>query len=263
MIDFDKLELNISEYKDSFNSSQPYEHLIIDDFCLSDKVHILADSIPDPIDNNFNQSRDFIFAKGKYEKSDFSILSSELAELYNDLISSRFNDFLSALTGFDLFVDPDFHGGGLHQASSGSYLNMHADFNYHPVHKNWFRNVNILLYLNKNWDPSFGGHLKMRNSSKSSEETFLAEPLFNRAIIMYTRDNTLHGYDPISFPPGTYRTIVAAYAYNVVDKPHDIARTTVWYPDSSNSFVNFLGRNIYKLVKLKNKFLGSSTTKNK
>ena len=39
----------------------------------------------------------------------------------------------------------------------------------------------------------------------------LIEPIFNRAVIMFTRDFTLHGYDSINFPEGTFRNSIAAY----------------------------------------------------
>ena len=73
------------------------------------------------------------------------------------------NDFLSFLTNKETFVDPKNHGGGLHQGKKNSFLDMHLDYNYHPLNQNWWREMNLLLYLNKDWKNSYGGHLKLRD----------------------------------------------------------------------------------------------------
>jgi hypothetical protein len=157
-------------------------------------------------------------------------------------------------------MDKEFHGGGLHQGGIGSYLDMHTDFNYHPVHKNWFRNLNILLYLNKDWKQEYGGRLKLRHSVTGKMREI--EPTFNRCVIMFTRDYTLHGYEPINFPLGEYRRSIAAYAYTEIETPVS-AHSTTWYPENSNSIKQFIGKQWPHLVKIKNSVFGSATTKNK
>jgi hypothetical protein len=139
------------------------------------------------------------FVKNKFEKSDFDLICLELAEFKRGLLSERFSTWISAITNQEIFIDPDFHGGGIHQGGQGSFLDMHADFNYHPQNRSWFRTVNILLYLNKDWKSDYAGQLKLVDGRKENGEPYLIEPIFNRAVIMFTRDYTLHGYDPINF----------------------------------------------------------------
>jgi len=262
MINFDKLEENIDKLRVDFENNKPFEYLIIDDFCDSTKLQSALKAVIQESTSNLNKSRDYIFAKNKYEKSDFNLLSEDLNELKKDLVSSRFNEFLSNLTGSVNFVDPSFHGGGLHQGGEGSFLDMHVDFNYHPEESSWFRDLNILIYLNPNWKKEYGGQLKLSHKNSPSE-VYEIEPLFNRAVIMKTRDYTFHGYDPINFPKGDFRRSIAAYAYEIHEKPIAPARTTVWYPKNSGIIKKALGRLAPQLVKVKSKVLSSGTSKNK
>ena len=214
MINFEHIEEKKDELKSEF-LSYSVEHVVVDNFIKIDSIDKLLEEIPNPVNAGINKSRDYFFAKNKYEKSGFSNYGHFLAELEKDLLSDRFQSLLSFVTGEKVFIDPEFHGGGLHQGGVGSFLNMHADFNYHPFKKNWFRNLNILIYLNPDWKEEYGGQLKLRH--KSSGESFEIEPLLNRCVIMFTRDYTLHGYDEIFFPEGTYRRSIAAYAYSNCD----------------------------------------------
>ena len=56
---------------------------------------------------------------------------------------------------------PHLDGGGLHRSLGGGYLNVHADFTAHHVHQHWRRRVNLLLYLNREWQPEWGGDLEL------------------------------------------------------------------------------------------------------
>ncbi|MDZ4078364.1 2OG-Fe(II) oxygenase [Hydrocarboniphaga sp.] len=262
MLRFDKLEAQIDKLSTSFVNAKPFEHVVIDDFCDEEKLISLYNQIPDPVTENINKSRDYMFAKNKFEKSGFRSISPLFEELYDDMMSDRFRAFLHKLTGQPVFVDPAFHGGGIHQGGEGSFLDMHVDFNTHPLHDNWFRNLNILLYLNKDWSPDYKGQLKIRHQGRP-DSTTLIEPLFNRCVIMFTRGYTVHGYDAISFPAGQYRRSIAAYAYSELVEEKPEYRTTVWYPEDSGAAKRTIGKYWPKIVKIKNSIFGSSTAKNK
>lgn len=259
IIDFNRLERDALEFKEQWRTARPFELIVIDDF--ADPV-ILADihrQFPDPI--TLNKSRDYFFAKEKYEKNDFSVISREMRLLRDELLSDRFRLFLQNVTGMSLFMDPEFHGGGLHSGGDGSYLDMHADFNVHPLHGDWIRELNILVYLNEGWEPTWGGHLKLRNAETG--EVGAVEPLFNRCVVMLTKAHTLHGYDPISFPKGRYRRSIAAYAYSLA-KVGDIQepRSTLWVSDQSR-VRRALGPAVLQLVRFKNKIFGSGSSRNR
>jgi len=262
MLQFDRLEAMAPVYAEQFRTAQPFEHVVIDDFCDRERLLALYEQIPDPLQAGINKSRDYVFARNKYEKSGFKDISPLFAELFDDLTSERLQKLMQQITGEPIFLDTDFHGGGIHQGGEGSFLDMHADFNTHPLHPDWFRNLNILLYLNRDWKPGHKGELKLRHRDHPSQ-TFEVEPLFNRCVIMFTRDYTLHGYDPINFPAGTYRRSIAAYAYSPLQDAAPAHRTTVWYPDNAGATKTLVGRLWPRIVGVKTALFGSATARNK
>ncbi|HEV7783246.1 MAG TPA: 2OG-Fe(II) oxygenase [Chitinophagaceae bacterium] len=257
MINLDFLERNREKLRLDYLLAKPYPYLVIDNFCDPEKMEALYSKIPELS----NKSRDYMFAKNKFEKSNYRELGEEFQELYTDLSSQRMNAFLSFIANEEVFVDPENHGGGLHQGKKNSFLDMHLDFNYHPMKKGWYRNMNLLLYMNKEWKPEYKGHLKLVDL-RSGEEKEIEVP-FNRMIIQQTRAYTLHGYDQTSFPENKYRTSIATYAYtkhnHVVEKP----RTTDWHVNDSKPVKKMIAAVYGPAVKIKNFFFGSGTAKNK
>jgi 2OG-Fe(II) oxygenase superfamily len=257
MINFSFLEENREKLRMDYLLAKPFPHLVIDNFCDGGRLDGLCAKIPELS----NKSRDYIFANNKFEKSNYRELGQEFDELYLDLSSDRMNSFLSFIANEEVFVDPANHGGGLHQGKKNSFLDMHLDFNYHPLHKGWYRNMNLLLYLNKNWKPEYKGHLKLVDLRSGAEKEL--EVPFNRMIIQQTRAYTLHGYDMTNFPEKIYRTSIATYAYtkhqHLIEKP----RTTDWIVKDAKPFKKVIASIYGPAVKIKNKLFGSATAKNK
>lgn len=95
-------------------------------------------------------------------------------------------------------------------------------------------------------------------------ETASIEPVFNRLVLMLTKDFTLHGYKPINFPRGQFRTSIATYAYSEAasrDAVADLRTTTTWVPESGGAVKSLVARVTPKLVALKQKILGSATAR--
>ena len=256
MIDFELLYKKREEFRTLYLSAKPFPHLSIDNFAEIDKIIKLHSQIPD-LDT---KSKDYMFANNKFEKSNYKTLGPLFDELYNDLCSDRMNDFLSFISSKKIIVDPKNHGGGLHQGKKNSSLDMHLDFNYHPMHKYLYREMNLLLYLNKDWKEEYKGHLKIEDL-RTGEKKEISVP-FNRLIIQQCAPYTLHGYDQTKFPENLYRTSVATYAYHQHIRYLEDPRTTDWFPEDGSSFKKFLGRKMKYLVKIKTSIFGSGTSKN-
>lgn len=256
MINFQFLEDNKEKLRMDYLLADPYPYLVIDNFCDPEKLEILFKGIPELN----NKSRDYMFANNKFEKSNYRVLGAEFDELYRDLSSQRMNDFLSFIAHETVFVDPVNHGGGLHQGKKNSFLDMHLDFNYHPLQKGWYRNMNLLLYLNKNWRPEYKGHLKLVDLRTGAEKEL--EVPFNRMIIQQTRAYTLHGYDMTNFPDGAFRTSIATYAYTRHDHLIEKPRTTDWVVKDGQPVKKAIASIYGPAVKIKNKLFGSGTAKN-
>jgi hypothetical protein len=198
-------------------------------------------------------------AANKFERSKFRDLSPRYATLHEELVSERFQKLLQFICNEDVFVDPAFHGGGIHQGKKDSFLDMHLDFNYHPLHPQWYRTLNLLLYLNPGWQPAHGGQLKLEDL-RTGATAAVGIP-FNRLVIQLTGRHTLHGYDRIAFPEGCYRTSIAAYAYTkhqyTIEKP----RTTDWHVGDGQYGKKMLAWLYDPAVKIKNRLFGSATAK--
>jgi hypothetical protein len=253
MINFEYIETNKDKFREQFLNAKPFPHIGVDGFCNEHKLTELYQSIPE-IET---PSADYVFAKNKFEKSKFWQMGGLFKELYDDLTSPRFQNWLRYVTNENVFVDAEFYGGGIHQGKAGSFLDMHADFNYHPLKETWFRNLNLLLYINKDWEKAYGGELKLEHS-ETGEKTKVDVP-FNRLTIMLCRGYTLHGYDPIHFPEGKYRTSIAAYAYTLHEHQMESARTTVWKVEKKNPIKYLISKIWVPAVKIKSKFSKSKT----
>ncbi len=141
-----------AELRPDFYAGDPFPLLVIDDFLdLSTAEGLLAEF---PAPDAMPKSRDYMFGD-KRELSSVAEQGPHSRALYDALMSDRFKTFIGELTGKDLFVDPSFHGGGFHQSGDGGHLDTHVDFNMHPLHDNWLRTLNILVYLNKDWKPEY------------------------------------------------------------------------------------------------------------
>lgn len=257
-IDFQSLNAKIETYTLQYQSAAPFELLVIDNF-LTDwgLEQIDVESLSSKASSD-EKSSDYFFAKEKIENPNLAKISSALDDLKKELVSTEFSEFLSHVTGKALFVDERFVGGGLHQGGEGSFLEMHADFSRHPEKREWIRELNLLLYLNRDWRPEYGGSLDLQNAH--SGETTSIEPIENRFVIMLTKEHTIHGYKKINFPSGTFRTSIAAYAYTLDDGTKYVPyRSTTWHPtDTKKTIVASI---LNKLVPIKQRLFGSRTAK--
>ncbi|HEY5862378.1 MAG TPA: 2OG-Fe(II) oxygenase, partial [Casimicrobiaceae bacterium] len=91
---------------------------------------------------------------------------------------------MSALAGIaDLIADPTLFGGGTHENRDGQGLNVHVDFNIDEG-RMLHRRINLLIYLNKEWDPSWGGSIELHSDPyKPADRVQSFVPLFNRAVM--------------------------------------------------------------------------------
>jgi hypothetical protein len=129
------------------------------------------------------------------------------------------NDFVTFL-GKTLFendiLSSDFglNGGGWHIHSRGGKLNTHLDYSLHPKTRQQ-RKLNIIVYLNSNWEEQWGGSLGLwGNDSDKAPGPLVKQitPKFNRAVIFDTTCNSWHGLpDPIDCPNNQFRKSLAVY----------------------------------------------------
>ena len=101
----------------------------------------------------------------------------------------------------------------MHQA--GDYLNVHFDYDIHPK-LDMKRKLNLIVYMNPNWQESWGGNLGLWSHDEEAQQPKelikSIPPLFNRAVIFDTTQNSWHGVtEGIFSPEGQYRKSIATY----------------------------------------------------
>ena len=196
-----------------FVGAKPFPHIVFDEFFDSTLMDSVLEEFPDleSLDSmHFKNPREI-----KYQGRGEQFFGSETQSLMRFMNSEIFLNFLTALTGIKepLFGDPYFDGGGQHQTKRGGLLKIHADFNKHKV-SGLDRRLNVLLYLNKDWKPEYGGDLELweRDMSKCGVKI---SPIFNRLVVFETDDTSYHGLpEPLLCPPSRSRKSLALYYYS-------------------------------------------------
>ena len=165
----------------------------------------------------------------KFACNDPKLWGPSTKEFINELQSKDFCKWLSKMTGHrKLISDPNFFGGGLHATGTGGRLEIHADFNYSHELKSR-RVLGLLIYLNDNWNPSWGGELELWNR-QMSKCVVKIPPRMNTTVVFNTDDDSNHGHPhPLSCPEGVFRKSIALYYYNkgeTVEVPHTMLYKT-------------------------------------
>src|SRR5690606_23412792 len=76
------------------------------------------------------------------------------------------------------------------------------------------RRLNLLLYLNEDWRPEWGGDFELWDEGVGGCQERVA-PLANRCVIFSTSDRSFHGHpSPLACPPGRTRRSLALYYYS-------------------------------------------------
>jgi Rps23 Pro-64 3,4-dihydroxylase Tpa1-like proline 4-hydroxylase len=212
-IDLDTAELlQLGKQKhDEYINADPFPHIYFDNFFNEEMLSKAVEEFPDLKNKpaiKYNDADQVKLASSDEER--FGEVTKSLMHFLN---SAPFLDFLSAVTGIEnLIPDPYFVGGGHHQILPGGFLKMHADFNKHPKNK-LDRRLNVLIYLNKDWEESYGGHFQLWDKEMKECKAKIL-PLFNRLAMFTTTDFSYHGHpDPLTCPPDRSRRSIALYYY--------------------------------------------------
>ena len=202
---FDDIEVK----KKEFRQAKPFPSIVIDNFLPLSLAERLLENFP----KSEEMSREYkALNEYKSEESDIDSLDKSFSELKSYLSDKKFLKFLTELAGIDNLL-PDEHnfGGGCHQGKKGSYLDIHADFNIHPI-SSMHRRLNLLIYFNKEWSADKGGYLELWDKEMKQCENRIA-PSFNKCVIFETSDTSFHGYAEVNCQDNETRKSFAAYYY--------------------------------------------------
>ena len=212
--EFRDLDLIAKKEKEKYISAYPFPHITIKNFFSNDFLSQVLNDFPDlsklHATQNYNNQNEIKFANNKYDN-----FSDKIKFFFDFLNSGTFLYFLQSQTLIKetLVSDPYLNGGGLHEIKRGGVLKIHTDFNRHPF-LDLDRRINVLIYLNKSWQETYGGHLELWNKNmKACGKKIL--PDFNTMTIFSTTDYSNHGHpDPLNCPVDLSRKSIATYYFS-------------------------------------------------
>ncbi|MDP8984187.1 MAG: 2OG-Fe(II) oxygenase [Pseudomonadota bacterium] len=218
----------------TYTQNSPWPHIVIDEFMDPDCLERVREEAL-AVDRE-RRYKKFLDRKTDHNKFAFTpdAVGEETSRLVNFLNSGPFVSYLEKMTGIGgLLADPSYFGGGLHKIQAGGFLEIHADFN-HLKRYNLERRLNLLLYLNKNWDPSYQGDLELWDRPSMKRVVSVA-PIFNRCVVFSTTKESLHGHPlPLATPPDVDRMSIALYYYTNTWVPATEEHSTLYYISQNN-----------------------------
>ena len=196
-------------------SNEPFPHIVFDNFINEELLELVVDEFPDlsQLENRIQHNNQ---KELKLASSGSQDLSPAAKDLIGYLNSDQFLKYLQELTGVKetLISDPYLSGGGYHEVKRGGLLKVHADFNKHPA-LDLDRRLNLLLYLNKDWESEWGGNLELYHQDDLSAPVVTVPPVFNRCVVFTTTSFTYHGHPAgLKCPYSRSRRSIALYYFS-------------------------------------------------
>lgn len=226
-VNLSTLEARADELQASYQSAQPFSHVVIDEVLPSGVLQQVFAELEEMDSDDWNS---YIHVnERKFSNTDSASWGPTLRSVSDVFTGQRFGRFLEHVSGFDeLHADVTLDGGGVHRCYRGGYLNIHADFTAHHTIQSWRRRVNLLLYLNPVWEPSWGGDLELWDRDMKRCDAKVA-PIGNRLLLFSTDEHSYHGHpEPLQAPDGVARQSLALYYFTKEDKP--LAKATDYRP---------------------------------
>lgn len=211
-VDITTLRDRVDADRQAYAAASPFPHIVLDDVLTAEAFAAAVAEFParhDPFWKGYLHVNET-----KYSNTAPESWGPALQSIAREFCSAEFVDYLVSLTGIpDLRPDWSMDGGGLHQTLRGGHLNIHADFSTHHEHENWARRVNILLYLNDEWQEEWGGQLELWDKEMTGKQGTVT-PKGNRMLVFTTSLDSFHGHpDPLMCPPDTARRSMALYYF--------------------------------------------------
>jgi hypothetical protein len=220
---------------DRFRNADPFPHLVIPEFFAPDFAQRMLDDFP-PFEERYALN-EMGKVGGKAVRTDVRGIGETYRQLDDFIQTPEFLGLITEMTGIpDLLYDPEYVGGGTHENLESQALDPHVDFNYHP-RTGWHRRLNLIVYLNPEWDESWGGNLDMHSNpwDPENDRTSTALPVFNQAVLFETSERSWHGFSALHVPeerqPMSRRSF-AIYLYTRERPAEEIAtaHATVYVP---------------------------------
>jgi Rps23 Pro-64 3,4-dihydroxylase Tpa1-like proline 4-hydroxylase len=213
LIALERFESKTTALAQSFRDVRPFPHVVLENFLELDSSS--RAEFPTLEWPHWERLTDG-YQEGKSTCRELEVIPRPWRTIIEELSAPRFMRFLEAVTGISkLLPDPYLEGGGLHLSGPGGHLAPHTDFHVYE-RLDLYRRVNLLLYLNENWQPENGGNLALFDANDLSHPVEVA-PEWGTCVIFATDDGSVHGVNPVA--DGCLRHSIALYYYTSAETP--------------------------------------------
>jgi Rps23 Pro-64 3,4-dihydroxylase Tpa1-like proline 4-hydroxylase len=212
----------------SYQNAYPYPHVVIDDFIqesllsksmdeMNSFTYFGFDGTAYSAEHQVNKYFTPWCVENIKDVMNYAPATYRLMTYFN---SPEFIGFVEELSGIkNLLPDNLYYGGAVHKLTRGGKLDIHADYTIHPQHET-YRRLTMILYMNKNWDKSWGSDLELWEKDMSRCVKKI-EPIFNRMLLFNVTHNTFHGHPhPVMCPEGINR-LSYSICFFTKEKPED------------------------------------------
>lgn len=167
-------------------------HFVLDD--------VLPDAVADEIAAAFPRDADGFHTLDSFRERKHTLAKLSQTDPLLNAVSLAFQDprvvsAVSAITGIkELEGDRTFYAGGLSMMLPGDFLNPHID-NSHDGARSRYRRINILYYVNRDWDVERGGNFELWDDAVKYQKTIVSG--FNRLLVMETNKRSWHSVSKV------------------------------------------------------------------
>lgn len=225
-VNYEKLSQQLSTFK----YATPFNYCVIDNFFELDVAKSLSREFPCYESSSWHVYENQI--ENKKTSNNWNLFPSLTYRVFRHLCSNEFVEYLSGNIGETLYSDIGLHGGGWHIHADGGNLNPHLDYSIHPK-LSLQRKLNLIVYISEDITEGMGGDFGMWSDNNHSPGELVRSvvPLFNRAVIFDTTQNSWHGMSsPLVCPPDVYRKSLAVYYLCDVSKDADKHKKALFAP---------------------------------
>ncbi len=198
---------------ETYRSAEPFPHIEIDNAVnAAILLKILKEFPASTAEGDYrDDARSQIKWRSNWQRD--TDIPPQSFNLIQALHSGDFLRFLERLTGIPhLIADPYLGGGGLNETHRGGLLHIHCDGNRSDA-LSCFRALNVILFLNHEWQDDWGGHLEFWDENLKSCIKKI-RPEFNKLVVFTTNETSYHGHPiPLNTPEGITRRSLILYYY--------------------------------------------------
>ena len=221
---------DLTSFNIAFKNAKPFPHIILDNFL--DKnffLNLYTNSFS--IEKYRNDHLDTFLERTKSNSRNVD-LSDEIKKLVEELNSDSFIKNLKKLTGMDELFQTSVGNTALsnyHEMYESGFVGTHVDHSSEP--KTGYPHVlNILIYLTKGWDKSWGGSTILANKTGKKIEK-IVDYIPNRAVIFLHTPFSFHGVQELKGNLKKRSSVYVDY-YSTNKKPYlnfNLNFKNVWF----------------------------------